>query len=117
MSKLINRSNIKKVALAESDASRNGKFRRVSGGFFNDMEGILKDAAHADALSLTGPPARVINRQHVKEYMLAVRAQQGLPEVAITNSDLERLEAKIVETVKSRVHSHPSTGVTLMGNS
>ncbi len=115
MSKLINRSNIKKVALAESDATRNGKFRRVSGEFFNNMEGVLKEAAHAEALELSGPPARVINRAHVKQYMLEVRRQRGLPEVAITNSDLERLEAKVVETVKSRVRSHPSTGVTLTG--
>lgn len=116
MSKLINRSNVKKVALAESDTSRNGKFRRVSGPFFNDMEVILKEAAHAEALAITGPPPRVINRKHVKDYILAVRQQQGLPEVKITNSDFERLEAKIVETVKSCVRSHPSTGVTLMGS-
>jgi hypothetical protein len=114
MSNLINRSNVKKVALAESAASRNGKFHRVSGSFFTTMEGLLKEIARVEALAMEDIP-KVCSRKLLKTYIADVRAKANLSEVKVKVSDLERIESKLVEVVRGQVRAHPSVGVTLQG--
>lgn len=114
MSKLINRSNVKKVALNKSTRDRAGKFHRVSGGFFDKVERALSEKVCQLALSLPEVPAKVVNRKNVKVLIADERRRRNLPEAPVRVSDFERLENELVAYVEAEVQNHPSTGVTLM---
>lgn len=112
--KQINRSNVKKVALKQSADSCNGRFTRVSGGFFDEIEELAVKLVKDTAKDLE-PTPKVLARAHVKALIEETRKDAGLPPVKVTAGTLEVLEMAIAGLVREKVKAHPLTGVTLMG--